>query len=248
VLLLSRPVSFTRSRLRGSETYSIFWQLQTRLRDGRFIGISICLYAVKPAARASVDCFSPLLRAEEQPFPVFSRSGAGNSSVERRPLDLLPIQFDTNTSLDVIALRMGLAALLGGLIGLNREWREKPAGLKTHILVAVGASSFALLSLEMYMDAIKADEMAQADPIRVIEAMIKGVAFLGAGAIIQSRGSVAGITTGASIWTVGAIGLACGGGYFSIAVLASIFAFATLTVVQGLERILNRKRHRNDER
>lgn len=76
----------------------------------------------------------------------------------------------------------------------------------------------------------------RADPIRVIEAVVAGVAFLGAGAIIQARGSVLGITTGASIWLVGALGLACGSGYFTIASVTLILAFATLTVISYFER------------
>src|SRR5690554_2618242 len=86
----------------------------------------------------------------------------------------------------LIAERLGVALLLGGLIGLDREWRDRPAGLRTHILVSLASALFTLLSFELLEAAQKASNESRADPIRVVEAVLTGVAFLGAGTIIQA--------------------------------------------------------------
>jgi putative Mg2+ transporter-C (MgtC) family protein len=154
--------------------------------------------------------------------------------------DLLILYGETETALVDIGARLGLALLFGMIIGLDREIRGKPAGLRTHMLVALASAAFALVAIEM-VETIGADSPSvRADPTRVIEAVVAGGAFLGAGAIIQSRGSVLGITTGASIWLVGALGLACGGGYYAIAVVTLILAFATLTVISYIEGKMHR--------
>ena len=116
-----------------------------------------------------------------------------------------------------LLLRLGLAALLSGLLGLDRELRHKPLGLRTNILVALGACSFGLMTLEL-VDLFRHDQsLGTVDPSRVVQ----GIGFLGTGAIIHSRGEVRGVTTGATVWVVGAIGLACGFGmYLHAAVLA----------------------------
>lgn len=134
-----------------------------------------------------------------------------------------------------LALRFTVAAVLAGLIGFNREWRRKPAGLRTHILVGVAACAFALLSLELFAEAASLYPESQTDPIRVVEAVIKGVAFLGAGVIIQARGTVTGVTTGASIWVAGAIGLAAGVGNMRIALLCAGFGLIALIALRWLE-------------
>ena len=110
-----------------------------------------------------------------------------------------------------------MAALLSGLLGLDRELRHKPLGLRTNILVALGACSFGLMTLEL-VDLFRHDQsLGTVDPSRVVQ----GIGFLGTGAIIHSRGEVRGVTTGATVWVVGAIGLACGFGmYLHAAVLA----------------------------
>lgn len=119
-----------------------------------------------------------------------------------------------------ITVRLLLAAVMGGAIGIEREWRRRPAGLRTHILVAVASALFAILTLEIVHAEIIQGEAIRTDPIRMIEAVTAGVAFLAAGTIIQSRGNVQGITTGAGLWLAGAVGVACGLGLWSIALLA----------------------------
>ena len=147
---------------------------------------------------------------------------------------------ETETPLLVICVRLGVALMFGVIIGLDREIRGKPAGLRTHMLVALAAAAFTLIALEMVQTVSDDSPTVRVDPIRAIEAVVAGVAFLGAGAIIQARGSVMGITTGASVWLVGALGLACGAGYFSIASITLILAFVTLTGISYLERKMHR--------
>lgn len=133
-----------------------------------------------------------------------------------------------------MALRLGVALLFGAMLGLDRELRHKPAGLRTHILVSIASASFALVTLELYNHAVANTDAADPDPLRVMEAVITGVAFLGAGTIIRGGAHVEGITTGASIWLAGAVGLASGSGLYSIAFLASLFGVATLTLLGWL--------------
>jgi putative Mg2+ transporter-C (MgtC) family protein len=142
----------------------------------------------------------------------------------------------TATPETAIALRLLLAASLGAVIGLEREFRARPAGLRTHMLVALAAAVFTVITLELLHETRSAQESGRADPIRVIEAVTAGVAFLAAGAIIQARGQVQGITTGAAMWLAGAVGVACGGGYYSIATMATILAMLILAVLGYIER------------
>ncbi|MDA0220326.1 MAG: MgtC/SapB family protein [Proteobacteria bacterium] len=135
----------------------------------------------------------------------------------------------TATPLWVIALRFVAACVLGGLIGLEREIRHKPAGLRTHIMVALAAAAFTVLTYETF-DA-HLDDAANADPLRLIEAIVAGVAFLGAGAIIRGNGSVQGITTGTGISFAGAVGFACGLGYLAIAAMITVISLLVLAVL-----------------
>ena len=99
----------------------------------------------------------------------------------------------------VIALRLLLAAALGAVIGLEREYKARPAGLRTHMLTSLAAAVFTLLTLELLHEARSAPNPTPADPIRIIVAVTSGVAFLAAGVIIQARGRVHGLKTGAAM-------------------------------------------------
>jgi putative Mg2+ transporter-C (MgtC) family protein len=144
-----------------------------------------------------------------------------------------------NVSLLELLLRLLAALLLGASLGWERERQQKPAGLRTHMLVTLGSASFALLGTEM-LDALSPQHArSRIDPTRVIEGIVGGIGFLGAGSIIRSRGNVEGLTTAASVWVAGAIGAACGLGLYAIAVLTSGFALVTLWVVGALERRIN---------
>ena len=146
---------------------------------------------------------------------------------------------DTRQLVRVI-IRLMAATLLGAVVGIERERAGKPAGLRTHILVSLAAATFAVLTLEL---AAGADgNGVQSDPIRIIEAVTAGVAFLAAGTIIFARGQVHGLTTGASLWLAGAIGVACGIGYYFIALLATVLATFILVVLRWVEAALPQKR------
>ena len=142
----------------------------------------------------------------------------------------------THLPLATIAARLIMAALLGGVIGIEREWRNRPAGLRTHMLTSLAAAVFTILTTEMMYSAILTSETAQADPIRIIEAVTGGVAFLAAGAIIQSRGLVKGLTTGAGMWLAGSLGVAAGLGYFLIGIVAAALGLFVIAVLGWAER------------
>jgi putative Mg2+ transporter-C (MgtC) family protein len=131
--------------------------------------------------------------------------------------------------------RLALALLYGGLLGWEREVKQKPAGLRTHMMVSLGSAAFTLVSFELAAAARDRNGMTS-DPIRIVEGVTAGVGFLGAGSIIQSRGSVEGITTAAGLWVVGAIGIACGGGHYVLATTTAVLAFVILAGLGIMER------------
>lgn len=136
----------------------------------------------------------------------------------------------TYVSFSVIAARLLLAAVFGAAIGFEREWRNRPAGLRTHILVCVAAATFAILTIEIVHAPMFVQDSVKVDPIRVVEAVTAGVAFLAAGAIMFSRGEIHGLTTGAGMWLSGAIGAGCGLGLWQVAALGTLLVL----VVEGL--------------
>ena len=136
-----------------------------------------------------------------------------------------------------IIARLVIALFLGGAIGFDREVKNRPAGLRTHMLIALAASIFSITTLEIVAGMEKMGHSA--DPLRAIEAVTAGVAFLAAGSIIQSRAQISGLTTGASMWLAGAIGVACGFGLFIIALLATGLALIVLVWLQSLSQKIN---------
>lgn len=131
-----------------------------------------------------------------------------------------------------LAMRLCAAVILGGLIGWDRESKNRPAGLRTHMLTSLASAVFAVVTLELMHWAVK--NGGHADPVRAVEAVTAGVAFLAAGTIIQSRGRVVGLTTGAGMWLAGAVGVACGTGLFTIAVMVTALALIILMGLQSL--------------
>lgn len=140
----------------------------------------------------------------------------------------------TFTSFPVIVARLLLAAAFGAVIGFEREWRNRPAGLRTHIMVCVAAATFAILTIEIMHAPMFEQEAARFDPIRVVEAVTAGVAFLAAGVVIFTKGEVHGLTTGAGMWLAGAIGVASGLGLWQVAALATVLALVVLGLLQTL--------------
>ena len=130
-----------------------------------------------------------------------------------------------------ILVRLGLAAAGGALIGLERQLQDKPAGLRTNILVGLGSAGFILAALVISELPEAEGHQLRFDPTRVLQGIVGGIGFLGAGAIIQSRGNVHGITTAAALWVVAAVGSACGLGLYK---LAGAMAVACLVVLYPL--------------
>jgi putative Mg2+ transporter-C (MgtC) family protein len=122
-----------------------------------------------------------------------------------------------------MVLRLVIAALLGGLIGFEREHAEKPAGLRTLLLVCMGSALFTVVSLFGFGD--------KADAARVAAGVVAGIGFLGAGTILRGDGVVIGITTAATIWGVAAIGVAVGAGLYVVAVVATVIALVALRLL-----------------
>ena len=141
-----------------------------------------------------------------------------------------------------IAIRLLLAALLGSVVGLDRERLERGAGLRTHMLVAVGSAVFMLVSAYGFADVLGHQNVVL-DPSRVAAQVVSGIGFLGAGTIILRKEIVHGLTTAASLWAVAAIGLATGGGLYLAAVAATVVVLFILLAVKPLERhlFLNRR-------
>jgi putative Mg2+ transporter-C (MgtC) family protein len=128
-----------------------------------------------------------------------------------------------------VTLRLVLAAGLGGAVGLERELREREAGLRTHLLVSVGAAVFTLVSAYGFADfRYGAREGITLDPTRIAAQIVTGIGFLGAGAIIRQGLSVRGLTTAATLWVVAAIGMASGAGYYSVAVISTALVLFSL--------------------
>jgi putative Mg2+ transporter-C (MgtC) family protein len=141
----------------------------------------------------------------------------------------------TYTAFPVIVARLLLAAVFGAAIGFEREWRNRPAGLRTHILVCVAAAIYALLTIEIVHAPMFVREGSQFDPIRIVEAVTAGVAFLAAGIVIFTKGEVHGLTTGAGMWLAGAIGVAAGLGLWQVALFATLLALVVLSLLHALE-------------
>jgi len=144
--------------------------------------------------------------------------------------------FETEIPIWDMLIRLLAAAGLALIIGLERELRGKAAGLRSHMLVSLGAAAFIMTGLDILFATADGDPSARIDPTRIVQGVIGGIGFLGAGSIIQSRGNVQGITTGASIWTAGAIGVACGIGNLALAGMLTILALIIVVVLRLFER------------
>ncbi|MFD1912768.1 MgtC/SapB family protein [Halodurantibacterium flavum] len=135
---------------------------------------------------------------------------------------------------ETVVVRMLAAVILGALIGLEREFHARAAGLRTHILVSLAACLFTLIAFELMTVEVHDRSELQTDPLRLIEAVTAGVAFLAAGSIITSGGRVQGLTTGAGMWLAGSVGLACGSGRILLALMAAVLAVVVLWLLRGL--------------
>jgi putative Mg2+ transporter-C (MgtC) family protein len=146
-------------------------------------------------------------------------------------------------STEEIVLRLIAATLLSGAIGLERQMRGKPAGIRTHALAGLGAAvmtlSGVLISEQMQEQGI----MNMTDPTRLASIVIQGIGFIGAGVIIQSRGYVKGLTSAATLWFVGALGIALGFGLWFVGIMTTILGLILLIVFRQFEEEAERKEH-----
>ena len=149
----------------------------------------------------------------------------------------MQVIYDSRTEMGDLELiqRLCLSAALGGVLGMEREWRGKPAGLRTNILIAMGSALFTVMSIDVSTG-------SGGDSTRIASGIVTGIGFLGAGAIMRTGGSVKGLTTAAMIWVNAAIGVAAGGGEYRVAIIATIVALVVLIVLDPAERALARRR------
>jgi len=137
-----------------------------------------------------------------------------------------------------ILLRLGTAAILAGLVGLERETSKRPAGFRTHILVSV-ASSLVMIGNLYAFELLK--HQTNMDPMRLGAQVISGIGFLGAGTIIKEGVTIRGLTTAASLWSVACIGLVCGLGFYLGAIFATCFVLLSLITLSKIEIMINKK-------
>jgi putative Mg2+ transporter-C (MgtC) family protein len=133
-----------------------------------------------------------------------------------------------------LATRLLTAALLGAVLGFEREVHHKSAGLRTNILIAVGAALFTLMSYELAVG-------TSGDPTRMAAQIVTGIGFLGAGAIMRTDSGVKGLTTAATVWVNCAVGVAAGGGRYHLAFIATAVTLVSLLVLARLEKWLDKR-------
>lgn len=136
--------------------------------------------------------------------------------------------------------RLVTAALLGAILGLEREWKNKEAGLRTNILITIGSALFTLMSIEL-------TDGKTGDTSRVAAQIVTGIGFLGAGAIMRTNGGIQGLTTAATIWVNAAIGIAVGGGEYHLAFIATAVTLGVLLLLPRLETLLDRFSNRESK-
>jgi putative Mg2+ transporter-C (MgtC) family protein len=141
------------------------------------------------------------------------------------------------------ALRLGAALILGSLLGVNRELHGKPAGLRTHALVCLGAAVATIIVLRSPNGSLAADQNAMS---RVVQGILTGVGFLGAGVIMRDPGGhVTGLTTAATVWMCAVLGIVCGLGYWGILGISVLLTTLVLLLGRPLERLAERIFHRH---
>jgi putative Mg2+ transporter-C (MgtC) family protein len=133
-----------------------------------------------------------------------------------------------------LGLRMTLGLVLGAIIGFERELHRQPAGFRTHSLVALGAALFTIVSAHGFVGPL-------VDPTRIAAQIVSGIGFIGAGTILQHRGSIRGLTTAASLWSVAAIGTAAGAGLHVMAVVGTVLILVVLALLDRVEAFVTRR-------
>jgi len=144
----------------------------------------------------------------------------------------------------VVIFKLLLATLLGGAVGIERELSNKPAGLRTNILICIGAALFTQLSIDIAQVGFTPDGRPYGDTTRIAAQIVSGIGFLGAGAILHAEGAIVGLTSAATVWVVAAIGAAIGAGAYIDALGGTAFIVLVLVGMRPLERRLLTKRRR----
>lgn len=144
---------------------------------------------------------------------------------------------DISIPFEVLVVRIFGAVILCGLIGLEREFHRNTAGLRTNMLIGLAAVTFCIITIHMMETMAEGQEAARLDPIRLLEAVTAGIAFLAAGVVVYTRGDVKGLTTGASMWLSAAIGLSAGLGLWPLAFLASAVGIIVLWMLRRVQVI-----------
>jgi putative Mg2+ transporter-C (MgtC) family protein len=143
---------------------------------------------------------------------------------------------------DESLLRLSLAAVLGGMIGAERELRDREAGLRTHLLVSLGSALFTIVGAYGFHAFLNSGaSVVRADPTRIAAQIVTGIGFLGAGAIIRHGLSVRGLTTAATLWVVAAVGMAAGAGYYSVAAITTALVLIALYPLRILAYLIIRR-------
>ena len=146
--------------------------------------------------------------------------------------DVAPLALDWGS----IAMRLLCAMLVGLVIGTEREYTHRPAGMRTHILVALGSCAVMITGQLIFVEYRPFG--ASPDPARLAAQVITGVGFLGAGTILREGINVKGLTTAASLWSVACLGIAAGGGYYAVSLIGMVFIFITLTLFESIQHLL----------
>lgn len=154
------------------------------------------------------------------------------ANVDVSPLALTPVD---------IALRLLCAMMIGAVIGTEREYTHRPAGMRTHMLVSLGACVITITGQLMFVQYRPFG--ATPDPARLSAQVVTGVGFLGAGTIIREGSSIKGLTTAASLWAVACLGLAVGGGYYAVGLIGAACMMVTLTLFEAVQRWLMKNRY-----
>ena len=143
-----------------------------------------------------------------------------------------------------VTIKLLLAALAGGLVGLEREKHGRPAGLRTNLLVAVGSCVMMIVSEAFYLKygMFDAETTLRLDPSRVAAQIVTGIGFIGAGVILKEGASVRGLTTAASLWAVAGLGMAFGMGFFSLGAIATVMVLISLTLLKKVDPMVKKDR------
>ncbi|QTK81425.1 Membrane protein YhiD [Agrobacterium tumefaciens] len=176
--------------------------------------------------------------ARAEPMRAFALSVTSLRRSANMPQSLAEeFSMDISIPFEVLVVRIFGAVILCGLIGLEREFHRNTAGLRTNMLIGLAAVTFCIITIHMMETMAEGQEAARLDPIRLVEAVTAGIAFLAAGVVVYTRGDVKGLTTGASMWLSAAIGLSAGLGLWPLAFLASAVGIIVLWMLRRVQVI-----------